>query len=96
MDLLIKPLAEKDATEATLWYNTAREGLGDEFLLALEAKINAIQRNPEQFQIVYKNIRRAFTDRFPYGIFFIVEDEVIYVLSILHTSRNPKAWMKRK
>lgn len=93
--LVIKPFAEFDATEGANWYNDKREGLGNEFLLALEAKVNAIQRNPLHFQIVYKNIRRALTERFPYGIFYIVEDDTIYILAIQHTSRNPKIWKKR-
>jgi hypothetical protein len=40
--LVIKPFAELDATDAANWYNRKRDGLGNEFLLALEAKINAI------------------------------------------------------
>jgi len=94
--LIIKAFAELDAIDAANWYNEKREGLGEEFVLALDAKINAIQRNPTHFQVVYKNIRRALTERFPYGIFFIVEDEIIYVLAIQHTSINPKIWKKRK
>ena len=94
--LIIKPFTELDATDAANWYNEKREGLGDEFILALDAKINAIQRNTGSFQVIYKNIRRALTERFPYGIFFIVEDENIYVLAIQHTSRSPKNWKKRK
>jgi len=77
--LIIKPFAEYDATEAAICYNDKREGLGDEFVLALDAKINAIQRSPLQFQIVYKNVRRALTERFPFGIFFIIEKgNVVY------------------
>jgi toxin ParE1/3/4 len=94
--LIIKPFAELDATKAANWYNDKRDGLGNEFLLALDAKINAIRRNPNHFQVVYKNIQRALTERFPYGIFFIVEDGIIYILAIQHTSRNTKIWKKRK
>ena len=72
-----------------------KESLGNEFLLALDAKINASRRNPSHFQVVYKNVQRALTERFPYGVFFIVEDGIIYVLAIQHTSRNPKIWKKR-
>ena len=94
--VVIKPFAESDASDAAKWYNNKREGLGDEFLLALDAKINEIQRNPNQFQLIYKNIRRALTERFPYGIFYVFEHDTIYVLAIVHTSRNPKVWKKRK
>ena len=93
--LILKPFAEEDAAKAAVWYNDKSDGLGNEFLLALDAKINAIQRNPNHFQVVYKNIRRALANRFPYGIFFIVENDTFYILAILHTSRNPKIWKDR-
>ncbi len=94
--LIIKPFAEEDAKDAANWYNEKREGLGNEFLLALEAALNAIQRNPNHYQEVYKGLRRALTVRFPYGIFFTVAGDTIYVLAIVHTSRSPKVWKKRK
>ena len=93
---IIKPFAYQDALEAANYYNDKRDGLGGEFLLVLDAKINAIQRNPKQFRLVHNNIRRALTERFPYGVFFILENNVIYILAILHTSRSPKTWEKRK
>lgn len=95
-NLIIKPFAELDMTDAALWYNNIRDGLGDDFLLALDAKINTIIRNPKQFQNVYKNIRRALTDRFPYSIFFTIENSTIIVLAVLHTGRNPKVLKNRK
>jgi len=94
--IVIKPNAETDATKAAIWYNIQRERLGEEFLLAFEAKLNEIQLNPNQFFTVYKNLKRAFLKRFPYGIFFIIDYDTIYILAIVHTSRNPKTWKKRK
>lgn len=93
--LIVKPFAELDVTESANWYNKVRDGLGNEFLLILDAKINSIHRNPIKFPIIFKNIRRALTERFPFGIFFIVENDIIYILAILHTSRSPKTWKKR-
>jgi toxin ParE1/3/4 len=94
--LIFKPFAEDEATQAALWYNDKSSGLGNDFLLALDAKINAIQRNPTQFQEVYKSIRRAVISRFPFGVFFTIENDTIYILAVLHTSRNPKIWKGRK
>lgn len=94
--LIVKPLAEIDAVDVSKWYNKRRDGLGDEFLLALDAKINEIQRNPNNHQIIYKKIRRALTDRFPYGVFYVIEKNTIYILAIIHLSRNPNIWKNRK
>ncbi len=94
--LVIKPFAELDAIDISKWYNDKRDGLGNEFLLALDAKINEIQRNPDHHQAIYKKIRRALTERFPYGVFYIIEKNTIYVLAIIHSSRNPNILKKRK
>ena len=94
--LIIKPFAELDAIDVSKWYNDKRDGLGNEFLLALDAKINEIQRNSNHHRTIYKKIRRALTDRFPYGVFYIIEKNTIYVLAIIHSSRNPNIWKKRK
>ncbi|NCA86892.1 MAG: type II toxin-antitoxin system RelE/ParE family toxin [Clostridia bacterium] len=94
--LIIKPFAALDASDAFDWYTDKREGLGDEFLLALDATFNAIRRNPYLFQIIYKKVRRALTARFPYGIFFIIEEYTVYVLAIQHASRSSKIWKDRQ
>lgn len=89
-------MAESDAADAFSWYNNKREGLGEAFLLALDAKIHAIQRNPYQFPSIHRNVRRALTARFPYGLFFILEGQTIYILAIQHTRRDPKIWKSRQ
>jgi len=75
--LIFKPLAEIDIAEAAIWYNFQREGLGEEFLLALEAKFNEIQRNPYQFTIIYNNVRRAFQIVFLL-VFFLLQKIMLY------------------
>lgn len=34
-------------------------------------------------------IRRALVHRFPYAVYFAVEDDVVVVLAVLHASRDP-------
>lgn len=44
---------------------------------------------------VFKEIHRALTRKFPFGVFFIVKDDVITVTAIVHLARHPKTWKKR-
>ena len=80
--LLISDEANADILDAFLWYESARDGLGSDFILCLEAEINRIARNPRQYQIQYKKIRVAYIERFPYGVHF-------------HTSLDPGNWEER-
>ena len=94
-ELTIRPEAESDIADAFDWYESRVPGLGSEFLLVLDALFNSILRNHQIYQEVYRNVRRALTRRFPYSVFFIVEENRIVVLSVFHVKRSPRIWMGR-
>ena len=93
--IIIRPEAESDLQEAYAWYEDQSKGLGADFILCVDASLSLIQRSPELYAQVHKNIRRALTRRFPYGIFYITEVDKIIVLAVLHVKRNPKPWKKK-
>ncbi|MBW2185193.1 MAG: type II toxin-antitoxin system RelE/ParE family toxin [Deltaproteobacteria bacterium] len=94
LKLIIRPEAEAEMMEAFDWYEAQRAGLGAELLLSIDAAINAISRNPQQYPIVYKNLHRALIRRFPYQIIYITDKEYITVIAVFHARRNPKRWCK--
>ncbi len=73
--LTVRPKAEIHLAKAYKWYEEKLTGLGDEFLLAVDACINVITRSPLLFQKRHKEIRAALTDRFPYGIYYFVDSD---------------------
>jgi toxin ParE1/3/4 len=95
LELIIRPEAEADIAGAFDWYESRVRGLGFEFLLVLDAVFNSILRNHLVYPIVHRNVHRALTRRFPYAVFFIVEESRIVVLSVFHVKRNPRIWMGR-
>jgi toxin ParE1/3/4 len=75
--LILRQSAEDDVEAAFIWYEEQRPGLGAEFLLAVEAGLAAIQRDPEMYPIVYKRARRCLLRRFPYGLFFVIDPALV-------------------
>ncbi len=94
--LRIEPEAEADIEQAFAWYESQRVGLGDEFLLSLEAVLAAADRSPESFPVVDHGLRRALMRRFPFGVFFTLEVESTIVLGVLHAKRDPTIWKQRR
>ena len=94
--LVVTPRAAEDAEEAALWYDKQRKGLGEDFLLAVEAELNSIARNPNQYAIMRGQYRRAVVQRFPFGIFYAIENERIIVFSVWHYKRKPFGWLRKK
>ena len=87
--------ARADAIEARAWYSDIRPELGERFALAVDAAVEAIAQKPLQFAVVYRNRRRAGVRRFPYGIFFELQEHRIVVIACFHDRRNPKRWQAR-
>jgi plasmid stabilization system protein ParE len=97
MSLLIRirPEAEADLSEAYGWYEDQRTGLGDEFLLCVDACLLGIQRHPESSPVVHREVRRALLKRFPYGVFYLLGEGGISVVGVFHQSRDPRKWTAR-
>jgi len=94
--LRVRPEAEKSLYVIYDWYEAQREGLGEEFLLCVEDVYEAIQEKSFAYSCIHRNIRRALTRRFPYAVFYIIEDQTITILNIYHCRRNPRLWKSRR
>ena len=95
LHLVISPAAEADMDEARSWYEQRQQGLGDDFVLCVSDALASVCRNPETFPPLHKGVRRATIRRFPYGIFYRVEDDNLVVLAVLHDRRGPRQWKSR-
>jgi plasmid stabilization system protein ParE len=95
-ELLVRPEAEVDAFEAASWYEREREGLGSAFLARVRRVFKRIESGPLQFPLVMADIRRALLGRFPFGVFFFVDDQAAVVIAIMHLHRHPDSWEDRR
>jgi len=94
--LRVSPEAEIDVFEGALWYETERDGLGSEFLGAVREVFGHIEELPLRFPIVSEGIRRAMLRRFPFGVFFVVDQEQRpTVIAVMHLHRDPGSWERR-
>jgi len=97
MQLLIRPEARKDLSDASAWYAKQGSGLGLTFLAAVRQQLLQITARPEAFPPFHRQTRRSLIKRFPYGIIYLVQhdQERIIVLAVLHCGRDPRLWQAR-
>jgi len=86
--IVIRPRAETDVREARDWYESQRAGLGAEFLAEIDATIQVLSRAPQRHAIYYRGFRRVLARRFPYKLFYRVEEDQIIIFRILHVRRD--------
>lgn len=91
----VRPLAEADVQAAFDWYEAQAQGLGHEFLRALDVCYATIERWPESYPVVYRQFRRALLRRFPYLVYYQASATRIEVVACVHGKQHPRRWRRR-
>ncbi|MBX9630498.1 MAG: type II toxin-antitoxin system RelE/ParE family toxin [Burkholderiales bacterium] len=84
-----------EAADARDYYTAVNQGLGHDFLIALDRAINRIIAQPSTWPSYTRRTRRYLMDRFPYAVIYMVREDTIRVLAIAHQHRRPGYWTER-
>jgi len=87
--------ATAEFIEASMWYEDKQVGLAIEFMSEIERCVSLASEHPFQYAVVHKDIRRVVANRFPYSIYFRVDEQRIVVLAVFHSRRDPAIWQNR-
>lgn len=95
-----EPEAVLELVGAGRWYEEQADGLGAEFVAAVDATIETISNWPNTGALVEgitgeHQVRRAPVDGFPYSMAYAVTEESIQVLAVAHDRRRPAYWTGR-
>jgi len=89
MKLCYTDRAKIDVELAFEWYEKQRRGLGFEFLDCVETAVKSILENPKLYRVYYSQFRGYVIRRFPFSIFYTLEDKEIVVHSVFGNRQNP-------
>lgn len=83
--------------DAIASYEGVSGGLGEQFLEQLVLALERLQLFPNGATPVdgMPGMRRGRARRFPYGVYYQVQDEELIVLRVLHTRRDPQSRVRR-
>lgn len=90
-----RPDAETDVADASAWYETQRIGLGGEFLDEILKTCDSIAENPQMYPLVHRETRRVVIHKFPFGIYYRIENGMVAIIAVMHGSRDPNKWKNR-
>lgn len=89
--------AEWDLHQGILFYEKKRPGLGRELRQEVEETVRRIQLNPLTFPLHEdQETRKALVHRFPYTVFFIDFEDVLWIAAVAHQKRYPQYWAGRR
>ena len=89
MDIRLHPKAEDDLQEALNHYQKIDKNLSDKFLFYIDNTFNKILNFPNIYPYETKTSQKVLMEKFPYIVIYEQYKNIIMILAIFHTSRNP-------
>ncbi len=88
--ILISPRAQKEIENAIDYYALYSTDTPLNFITALKEAYDILSTNPF-FRIRYKNIRALKIKKFPYALYFSINEDknTVRIFSCFHNTRNP-------
>ena len=93
MRLEILDQAARDSIEGFRFYEDQGEGLGSYFLTNVYADIDSLYLYAGIHNKPYKHYHRLLSRRFPFAIFYTIEEATVFIHAVLDCRRNP-AWIR--
>jgi plasmid stabilization system protein ParE len=87
--------AQRDLINGYRFYEKQAEGVGTYFLDSLFSDIDSLTLNAGMHPIWFGKYHRLLSKRFPFAVYYRIEDETARVYAILDCRRNP-FWIRKK
>jgi toxin ParE1/3/4 len=88
--IIVSPKAQKEIENAIDYYALYSSNAPKSFIYLLKDAYATLETNPF-FSLRYKNIRSLKINKFPYSLYFTINEiqNTVRVLSCFHNKRNP-------
>jgi plasmid stabilization system protein ParE len=94
-EAIFHPEAHAELRESVAFYETRLEGLGLQFLSAVEQTAERISTHPEAGAPLAGEFRKRIVPGFPYNVIYRVWEDYIYLVAVAHHHRRPGYWRER-
>lgn len=89
MQVRIARAAETDLLEGFVFYEQQQAGIGEYFLDSLFADIDALSLFGGIHVKTDDHLHRTLAKRFPFAIYYTVQDDIVTVVAVLDWRMNP-------
>ncbi len=94
--VILHPEAEVEVEAAADYLEACRARYGEKFRAEVETALRQIGTTPTVFsEFDGGPARRYLLRRFRYSVFFVEQDDAVYVTAVAHQSRQPGYWLDR-
>ena len=95
-EIIFSPRARLEFEDAAAWYESQQSGLSEEFQIEVHDVLQQVLRFPQRYRLASPTTYKIDLKRFhKYSIYYSIELNAIYVISVFHGARNPAELRRR-
>ena len=95
MRIRILASASRDLVEGYRFYEKQAQGIGAHFLDSLYSDIDSLIVCAGIHSVHFGKFHRLLSKRFPFAVYYRVEEQAVLVYAVLDCRRNP-AWIRNR
>lgn len=89
------PEAVLEARRARLWYESCSLQAAHDFVEQLAEAERQATRHPLRWPTYLHGTRRYSFETFPYALVYLVREETVFAIAVIHLHRKPGYWSGR-
>ena len=93
--LRFHPELHNDLIRNLKWYQNKDPSLANAFIELFYSSVQKITVNPLAYVKINEDYRRILMKKFPYTIYFYIENETVIVAGLFHVAQNPEKIIKK-
>ncbi len=94
-EITFHPDVASEVKSSYIWYQNQAKGLGGDYLTELETSYQAIVKLPNTWPKFKNGFRRFLLGKFPFSIIYRFNGDTVFVVAVMHNSREPGYWLER-
>ena len=95
MNIKILKSANQDIIDGYYFYEKQTEGLGIYFMDTLFSDIDSLKIYSGIHSIHFERYHRLLSKRFPFAVYYRIENDTVLIHAVLDCRRNP-AWIRKR
>lgn len=88
-------LSKKDYSKGIDYYAKESNDLANRFKTDVKQAFKRIETFPNLYPKINEQIQKCILSKFPYTVYYIIKNEIIYILAIANHYENPENFIDR-
>ncbi|MBW3596617.1 MAG: type II toxin-antitoxin system RelE/ParE family toxin [Planctomycetes bacterium] len=95
LPVILRPSADADIQASYEHLEQIRVGLGDRFVGRVREALERIEATPKMYGVVWQDVRAVRLKKFQHVVYYVVLDDRVEILAVLHGARDASLWQSR-